>query len=146
MHKLIITAVLVLVFGALVWSHLGVSEDGVVITEQTQVDESYTGSFVDDTDKWVEYVSDDIEIAQRLPEPSFDEAFKTAREVLGPGNTFLWLGDEYTTDYLEESVDKSTKIVKLYDSNMVEIIEPVIIEMDITDFINDTLSSLVTPE
>ena len=139
MYKIIITAVVVIVFGTLVWSHLGVSEDGII-------DESYAGSFVGDTDNWVEYVSDDIEIAEKLTEPSFDEAFKTARETLGPGGTFLWIGNEYTTDYLEEAVDKSMKIIKLYDSNMVEIIEPVAVEMNITDFINDSLSSLITPE
>lgn len=128
MYKIIITAVVVIVFGTLVWSHLGVSEDGII-------DESYAGSFVGDTDNWVEYVSDDIEIAEKLTEPSFDEAFKTARETLGPGGTFLWIGNEYTTDYLEEVTNDSE--FKSYDSNIVDVITPAV---------EDSLSSLITPE
>ena len=152
---MVITAIVLLTFGALVWSHLGVSEDGILIPDQVQSSESYTGSFNEDN-IWEEYVekapvtlepealSDDI--LDGSSDYNFGEAFREARLLLGPGETFYWYGREYTTDYLEEAVDKSMKIIKLYDSNMVEIIEPVAVEMNITDFINDSLSSLITPE
>ena len=34
--------------------------------------------------------------------PTFEEAFRTARAQLGPGQTFNWNNNIYTTDYKEE--------------------------------------------
>lgn len=36
---------------------------------------------------------------------SFNEIFSEMREVYGPGNTFIWNGKEYTTDYEEETIN-----------------------------------------
>jgi hypothetical protein len=141
---MVITAIVVLTFGALVWSHLGVSEDGILIPEQVQSSEPYTGSFNEDN-TWEEYVekapvtlepealSDDI--LNGSSDYNFGEAFREARLLLGPGETFYWYGREYTTDYLEEvNVEEKPKSS---DVNIVDVIEPVIL---------DSINSLVTPE
>ena len=36
---------------------------------------------------------------------SFNEIFLEMRAIYGPGNTFVWNGKEYTTDYEEETLN-----------------------------------------
>ena len=49
--------------------------------------------------------SDDIEsldVIETTPVPSFNDAFLAARNELGPGNTFEWNGNLYSTNYADE--------------------------------------------
>ena len=43
-----------------------------------------------------------IEVIETTPVPSFNDAFLAARNELGPGNTFEWNGNLYTTNYADE--------------------------------------------
>ena len=57
----------------------------------------------------VVYSSEDINEPVEL---SFSEAFTLAREKLGPGCTFVWNDNQYTTDRADDNqVDESDKYV-----------------------------------
>lgn len=47
-------------------------------------------------------------MAKSINEMSFDDAFKTKRRELGPGKTFTWQGEKYTTDKKDDSMDDLT--------------------------------------
>ena len=46
-----------------------------------------------------------LEEIETTPVPSFNEAFLAARTELGPGNTFEWNGNLYSTNYADEIPD-----------------------------------------
>ena len=46
-----------------------------------------------------------VEEIETTPVPSFNEAFLAARTELGPGNTFEWNGNLYSTNYADELLD-----------------------------------------
>ena len=46
-----------------------------------------------------------VEEIETTPVPSFNEAFLVARTELGPGNTFEWNGNLYSTNYADELPD-----------------------------------------
>ena len=43
-----------------------------------------------------------LDVIETTPVPSFNDAFLAARNELGPGNTFEWNGNFYTTNYADE--------------------------------------------
>ena len=47
-----------------------------------------------------------LEVIETTPVPSFNEAFLVARTELGPGNTFEWNGNLYSTNYADELLDE----------------------------------------
>ena len=43
-----------------------------------------------------------LDVIETTPVPSFNDAFLAARNELGPGNTFEWNGNVYSTNYANE--------------------------------------------
>ena len=43
-----------------------------------------------------------LDVIETTPVPSFNDAFLAARNELGPGNTFEWNGNLYSTNYADE--------------------------------------------
>ena len=85
------------------------SNEGTVDVEITSlVNNTNMGNSVNDEAMATETVptsSDDvesIEVIETTPVPSFNEAFLAARNELGPGNTFEWNGNLYSTNYADE--------------------------------------------
>jgi len=52
-------------------------------------------------------------MAKSINKMSFDDAFKTKRRELGPGKTFTWQGEKYTTDKKDDSMDDLTSFGNL---------------------------------
>lgn len=48
-------------------------------------------------------------VAEPVWIPSFAEAFADARNLLGPGQTFFWNGNEYSTNKAEDLREESTE-------------------------------------
>jgi len=44
-------------------------------------------------------------MAKSIDDMSFDAAFKKKRRELGPGKTFTWQGEKYTTDRKDDAID-----------------------------------------
>ena len=85
------------------------SNEGTVDVEITSlVNNTNMGNSVNDEAMATETVptsSDDvesIEVIETTPVPSFKDAFLVARNELGPGNTFEWNGNLYSTNYADE--------------------------------------------
>ena len=85
------------------------SNEGTVDVEITSlVNNANMGNSVNDeamTTETVPTFSDDIEsldVIETTPVPSFNDAFLAARNELGPGNTFEWNGNLYSTNYADE--------------------------------------------
>ena len=85
------------------------SNEGTVDVEITSlVNNTNMGNSVNDEAMATETVptsSDDvesIEVIETTPVPSFNDAFLAARNELGPGNTFEWNGNLYSTNYADE--------------------------------------------
>ena len=85
------------------------SNEGTVDVEITSlVNNTNMGNSVNDEAMATETVptsSDDIEsldVIETTPVPSFNDAFLVARNELGPGNTFEWNGNLYSTNYADE--------------------------------------------
>jgi len=102
----LVTLGLFLVFtGALVYQTLPEKEQ-VILTSQEPLIESLETEWTpevqldnnDINEEWVE----NIKILDEPMQITFDEAFAAARVELGMGNTFIWNGNEYTTDLAEE--------------------------------------------
>ena len=85
------------------------SNEGTVDVEITSlVNNTNMGNSVNDEAMATETVptsSDDIvslDVIETTPVPSFNDAFLAARNELGPGNTFEWNGNLYSTNYADE--------------------------------------------
>ena len=85
------------------------SNEGTVDVEITSlVNNTNMGNSVNDEAMATETVptfSDDvesIEVIETTPVPSFNDAFLAARNELGPGQTFEWNGNLYSTNYVDE--------------------------------------------
>lgn len=50
-------------------------------------------------------LSDNVDLIETTPVPSFNDAFLAARNALGPGQNFEWNGNLYTTNYVDEAFD-----------------------------------------
>ena len=88
------------------------SNEGTVDVEITSlVNNTNMGNSVNDEAMATETVptfSDDIEsldVIETTPVPSFNDAFLAARNELGPGNTFEWNGNLYSTNYADEAFE-----------------------------------------
>ena len=84
------------------------SNEGTVDVEITSnVNNTNVGNSVNDEAMTTEAVPtlnsvEPLEEIATTPVPSFNKAFLAARTELGPGNTFKWNGNLYSTNYADE--------------------------------------------
>ena len=85
------------------------SNEGTVDVEITSlVNNANMGNSVNDEAMATETVPtfqdnvESLDVIETTPVPSFNDAFLAARNELGPGNTFEWNGNFYTTNYADE--------------------------------------------
>ena len=85
------------------------SNEGTVDVEITSlVNNTNMGNSVNDEAMATETVPtfidnvESLEVIETTPVPSFNDAFLAARTELGPGNTFEWNGNLYSTNYADE--------------------------------------------
>ena len=88
------------------------SNEGAVDVEITSlVNNANMGNSINDeamTSEAVPTFTENVESLQEIdttPVPSFNDAFLAARTELGPGNTFEWNGNLYSTNYADELPD-----------------------------------------
>ena len=88
------------------------SNEGTVDVEITSlVNNTNMGNSVNDEAMATETVPtfqdnvESLEVIETTPVPSFNDAFLAARTELGPGNTFEWNGNLYSTNYADEVFD-----------------------------------------
>ena len=84
-------------------------DEGTVDVEITSlVNNTNMGNSVNDEAMATETVPtfqdnvESLDVIETTPVPSFNDAFLAARNELGPGNTFEWNGNFYTTNYADE--------------------------------------------
>ena len=84
-------------------------DEGTVDVEITSlVNNTNMGNSVNDEAMATETVPtfqdnvESLDVIETTPVPSFNDAFLAARTELGPGNTFEWNGNFYTTNYADE--------------------------------------------
>ena len=89
------------------------SNEGAVDVEITSlVNNANMGNSINDEAMTTEAVPtftenvESLEEIETTPVPSFNEAFLAARTKLGPGNTFEWNGNLYSTNYADELLDE----------------------------------------
>ena len=70
-----------------------------------------------------------VEEIETTPVPSFNEAFLAARTELGPGNTFEWNGNLYSTNYADELLDVLQSEVAVEDI-LIDETEPQLSQVD----------------
>ena len=112
------------------------SNEGTVDVEITSlVNNTNMGNSVNDEAMATETVpasSDDvesIEVIETTPVPSFNDAFLTARNELGPGNTFEWNGNLYSTNYADEVFEVLQSEVAVEDI-LIDETEPQLSQVD----------------
>ena len=98
------------------------SNEGTVDVEITSlVNNAKMGNSVNEeamTTETVPTLSENVEPLDEIettPEPSFNDAFLAARTELGPGNTFEWNGNIYSTNYVDEVFDTEHREIVLED-------------------------------
>ena len=84
-------------------------DEGTVDVESTSlVNNTNMGNSVNDEAMATETVPtfqdnvESLDVIETTHVPSFNDAFLAARNELGPGNTFEWNGNFYTTNYADE--------------------------------------------
>jgi hypothetical protein len=70
-----------------------------------------------------------LEVIETTPVPSFNDAFLAARTELGPGNTFEWNGNLYSTNYADEVFDTVHREVVIEDI-LIDETEPQLSQVD----------------
>ena len=112
------------------------SNEGTVDVEITSlVNNTNMGNSVNDEAMATETVptfSDDVEsleVIETTPVPSFNDAFLAARNELGPGNTFEWNGNLYSTNYADEVFDAVHREVVIEDI-LIDETEPQLSQVD----------------
>ena len=112
------------------------SNEGTVDVEITSlVNNTNMGNSVNDEAMATETVptsSDDIEsldVIETTPVPSFNDAFLAARNELGPGNTFEWNGNLYSTNYADEVFEDLQSEVAVEDI-LIDETEPQLSQVD----------------
>ena len=112
------------------------SNEGTVDVEITSlVNNTNMGNSVNDeamTTETVPTFSDDIEsldVIETTPVPSFNDAFLAARNQLGPGNTFEWNGNLYSTNYADEVFEVLQSEVAVEDI-LIDETEPQLSQVD----------------
>ena len=98
------------------------SNEGTVDVEITSlVNNANMGNSVNEeamTTEAVPIFNDNVEsldVIETTPVPSFNDAFLAARNELGPGNTFEWNGNLYSTNYVDEVFDTEHREIVLED-------------------------------
>ena len=112
------------------------SNEGTVDVEITSlVNNTKMGNSVNDeamTTETVPIFSDDvesIEVIETISVPSFNDAFLEARNELGPGNTFEWNGNLYSTNYADEVFEVLQSEVAVEDI-LIDETEPQLSQVD----------------
>ena len=112
------------------------SNEGTVDVEITSlVNNTNMGNSVNDEAMATETVPtfsdnvESIEVIETTPVPSFNDAFLAARNELGPGNTFEWNGNLYSTNYADEVFDAVHREVVIEDI-LIDETEPQLSQVD----------------
>ena len=112
------------------------SNEGAVDVEITSlVNNANMGNSVNEeamTTEAVPTLSDNVESLDEIettPVPSFNDAFLVARNELGPGNTFEWNGNLYSTNYADEVFDAVHREVVIEDI-LIDETEPQLSQVD----------------
>ncbi len=112
------------------------SNEGTVDVEITSlVNNTNMGNSVNDeamTTEAVPTFSNDvesIEVIETTPVPSFNDAFLEARNELGPGNTFQWNGNLFSTNYADEVFEVLQSEVAVEDI-LIDETEPQLSQVD----------------
>ena len=112
------------------------SDEGTVDVEITSlVNNSNMGNSVNDeaiTTETVPTFNDNVEsldVIETTPVPSFNDAFLAARNELGPGNTFEWNGNLYSTNYADEAFEVLQSEVAVEDI-LIDETEPQLSQVD----------------
>jgi len=93
-------------------------DEGTVDVEITSlVNNTNMGNSVNDEAMATETVPtfqdnvESLDVIETTPVPSFNDAFLAARNELGPGKTFEWNGNFYTTNYADELLNDMHSVV-----------------------------------
>ena len=70
-----------------------------------------------------------LDVIETTPVPSFNDAFLAARNELGPGNTFEWNGNLYSTNYANEVFEVLQSEVAVEDI-LIDETEPQLSQVD----------------
>ena len=112
------------------------SNEGTVDVEITSlVNNTNMGNSVNDEAMATETVPtfndnvESLEVIETTPVPSFNDAFLAARTELGPGNTFEWNGNLYSTNYADEVFDAVHREIVLEDI-LIDETEPQLSQVD----------------
>ena len=112
------------------------SNEGTVDVEITSlVNNANMGNSINDEAMTTEAVPtftenvESLEEIETTPVPSFNEAFLAARTQLGPGNTFEWNGNLYSTNYADELPDVLQSEVAVEDI-LIDETEPQLSQVD----------------
>ena len=112
------------------------SNEGTVDVEITSlVNNTNMGNSVNDEAMATETVptfNDNVEsldVIETTPLPSFNDAFLAARTELGPGNTFEWNGNLYSTNYADEVFEVLQSEVAVEDI-LIDETEPQLSQVD----------------
>ena len=112
------------------------SNEGAVDVEITSlVNNANMGNSINDKAMTTEAVPtfaenvESIEEIETTPVPSFNEAFLVARTELGPGNTFEWNGNLYSTNYADEVFEVLQSEVAVEDI-LIDETEPQLSQVD----------------
>ena len=112
------------------------SNEGTVDVEITSlVNNTNMGNSVNDEAMATETVPtfqdnvESLDVIETTPVPSFNDAFLAARNELGPGNTFEWNGNLYSTNYANEVFEDLQSEVAVEDI-LIDETEPQLSQID----------------
>ena len=112
------------------------SNEGTVDVEITSlVNNTNMGNSVNDEAMTTEAVPtfhnnvESLDVIETTPVPTFNDAFLAARNELGPGNTFEWNGNLYTTNYADEVFEVLQSEVAVEDI-LIDETEPQLSQVD----------------
>ena len=112
------------------------SNEGAVDVEITSlVNNTKMGNSVNDEAMTTETVPtlhnnvESLDVIETTPVPSFNDAFLAARNELGPGNTFEWNGNLYSTNYADEVFEVLQSEVAVEDI-LIDETEPQLSQVD----------------
>ena len=112
------------------------NNEGAVDVEITSlVNNANMGNSINDeamTTETVPTFNDNVEsldVIETTSVPSFNDAFLAARNELGPGNTFEWNGNLYSTNYADELPDVLQSEVAVEDI-LIDETEPQLSQVD----------------
>ena len=112
------------------------NNEGTVDVEITSlVNNTKMGNSVNDEAMTTETVPtfhnnvESLDVIETTPVPSFNDAFLAARNELGPGNTFEWNGNLYSTNYADEVFEVLQSEVAVEDI-LIDETEPQLSQVD----------------